>query len=117
MKKKLIILLYRIDVGGLTRQQAEQQLGALMDEYSLRDDNELKEHYIIREIWLPININGSGGGSDVNVIYPITVQQTSPQLNDLIDEISARIKDHPDSTLNHHWTKIIRELKLKKLEE
>lgn len=115
MKKELIILLYRIDVGGLTRQQAEQQLGALMDEYSLRDDEELKEHYIIREVWLPININGGGGDSDVKVIYPIAVQQPS-QLCDLIDEISARINDNPDSTLNQHWEKIIRELKLKKLE-
>lgn len=112
MKKELIILLYRIGANYMAKSQVEEQIQNMMERYSLRNDDELKNNYIIREIFLPVN----EGSNDVKVIYPISIQQTSPQLYDLIDEISARINDNPDSTLNHHWEKIIRELKLKKLE-
>lgn len=110
MKKELIILLYRIGANYMTRQQLENEIQNFM-KYSLINDDELKNNYIIREIFLPVNESSN----DVKVIYPIAVQQPS-QLCDLIDEISARINDNPDSTLNQHWEKIIRELKLKKLE-
>lgn len=63
--KELIIMLFKINIGGLSRQQAEQQMYELMKEYHMEDDEELKENYIIREIWLPIE-----GQSDVKIIYP-----------------------------------------------
>ena len=38
MKKEVIIMLFKINVAGLTRQQAEQQIYTLMEEYHMEND-------------------------------------------------------------------------------
>lgn len=109
--KELIIIVYKIAIGGLTRQHAEEQIYELMKEYSFSQDEQLKENYLIREIWLPIR----EGDSDVKVIYPINSNSTD--LIDLAAEVARRIKESPDETLKRTWNKLVRELKLKKLYE
>ena len=110
--KELIIIVYKINFGGYTTQQAEESMRQLIDAYNLRDDLEIKENYIIREIWLPI----VDGETDVKVIYPITQSYSfTPEINDLVEEISNKIKEDPTNTLSQHWKRLIRELKLKKI--
>ena len=110
MKKELIIIVYRICVEGFTRQQAEEQICDLMKLYRLSDDEELKENYIIREIWLPI----LKGDSDVKIIYPTSLNK-SVELDKLIEEINAVIKENPSERFKKDWEKLMRELKLRKI--
>jgi hypothetical protein len=73
MKRKLIILAIYINVDGLTRQQAEQQIYQLMKEYQpdfLPDD--IKENYHVEHMWLPIK---SPAVSKIELIYPPIFQQ------------------------------------------
>lgn len=76
------------------------------------DEDEIKDKYIIRKIWLPVR----GAPSDINVIYPIPRYTTSPEINELVQEISDRIKNDPDNLLKVHWQKLVRELKIKNLD-
>lgn len=109
--KELIIILYKIDIGGLTQQQAEQYLTSAVKAFSLKEDEELKDNYIIREIFLPV----MKGETDVKVIYPIPRYTTSPEINELVAEISNKIKEDPSNVLRQHWERLIRELKLRKI--
>jgi len=111
MNKQLIIMVYRINIDGMSRSQASEQIGSLLSLYKLSDDEELKNDYIIREIWLPV----TNGNSDVKIIYPVPRYTTSPEINELADEISKRIKDDPDNVLKQHWEKFVRGLKLRNL--
>ena len=77
---------------------------------SLKNDEELKENYIIKEIFLPVEHQ-----SDVKVIYPVPRYTTSPEINELVSEISNKIKEYPSNTLKLHWERLVRELKLRKL--
>ena len=110
--KKLLIIVYKLNVSGFSRQQAEEGMCHLIESYNLREDEELKNYYMIREIYLPVTTEES----DVKIIYPIPKYTTSPELNDLVQEITDRIKEDPTNVLNHHWEKLVRELKLRKLE-
>ena len=110
--KELIIIVYKINFGGYTTQQAEESMRQLIDAYNLRDDLEIKENYIIREIWLPI----VDGETDVKVIYPITQSYSfTPEINDLVAEISDKIKNDPSNGFRHQWDRLVRELKLRKI--
>lgn len=106
--KELIIIVYKINVAGHTRASAEQVISNLFTEYNLSKDEELKENYIIREIWLPVEHQ-----SDVQVIYP--VPRYTAEINDLIQEISNKIGEDPTNTLSKYWNNIVRELKIRKL--
>lgn len=106
MDKELIIILYKINVTNMPRSLVEDRLKKLKEQYSLTDDLELKERYIIREIILPDT------ESEVKIIYPVSNYKTDM---DLIDEISEKVKS--DSTLNSQWNNLIRLLKLKKINE
>lgn len=108
MDKELIIILYKINVTNMPRSLVEDRLKKLKEQYSLTDDLELKERYIIREIILP----GEYTESEVKIIYPVSNYKTDM---DLIDEISEKVKY--DSTLNSQWNNLIRLLKLKKINE
>ena len=112
MKKELLIIVYKIYVAGLSHQQAKQQIDAFIQNYSLKNDEELKENYTIREIWLPI----TEGQSDVKVIYPIPQYSQTIELEELVKAISENMKKYPDSALINDWKKLVRSLKLKKLE-
>ena len=107
--KELIIIVYKINVAGQTRAKAEQIIQNSF-QFSLAKDEELKENYIIREMWLPVEHQ-----SDVQIIYPIPRYTTSPEINDLVEEISNKIKEDPTNTLSQHWKRLVRELKLRKL--
>ena len=111
MKKELIILVYKINIAGLTRQQAEQSMVQLTKEYSFEEDSELQENYIFRNIWLPI----TEGNSDVKVIFPVPTESKNVELEQLVQEITAKIEQNPDSVLSKSWDKLVRELKLSKL--
>jgi len=109
MKRELIIIVYKIAANGLTRQQEEQQFHDMMNRYNLSQDPELKENYIIREIWLPTDSK-----TDVKVIYP---KQEKSQFDQLVKELNKRINDDPSNFIKGYWKKILRELKLRKLNE
>lgn len=109
--KELIILVYKINIKNMTRQMANETMSELMKNVSLSNDEELKNNYIIKELFLPIH----DGDSDVKVIYPVPQYTTSPEINELVTEISNRIKEDPDNVLKKHWEKLVRELKLIKL--
>lgn len=112
-KRELLIIVYKISVAGLTRAQAEDYLHRTYETFALRDDEELKENYIIREIFIPL-ADGDGQTS-VEVIYPKPVYNISPTIDDLVDEISARIENNPDTMFKQQWQKLLRELKLRNL--
>lgn len=120
MKKELIIIVYKINVQGLTRHQSEQHIQQIIHDFTLNFDEELKDDYIIREIYLPIHNNET---SDVKVIYPISPKISeityiqSPEINELVSEISKAIKNDPTNSLSIQWKKLVRELKLRKIEE
>jgi hypothetical protein len=81
--KQLIIIVYKINVDGLSRSRVDEQIDILNHSYSLTKDEELKNDYIIREIWLPI----TESPSDVKVIYPVTLD--NEQLEDLINDLKV----------------------------
>jgi len=110
--KELIIIVYKINIEGSNRSSVDNMISSLQSQYSLSNDEELKENYIIREMWLPVEDQ-----SDVQVIYPIPRYTTSPEINDLVEEISNKIKEDPTNTLTIHWQKLVRELKLRKINE
>ena len=43
MKKELLIIVYKINVQGLSRHQAQQQLHVFINHYNLSNDEELKK--------------------------------------------------------------------------
>jgi len=65
--KELIIIVYKINIEGSNRSSVDNMISSLQSQYSLSNDEELKENYIIREMWLPVEDQ-----SDVQVIYNIT---------------------------------------------
>jgi len=106
--KELIIIVYKINVAGLSRQSAEQAM-AQAKNCSLKNDEELKENYIIREIFIPVEHH-----TDIKVIYPVP-NYTSPELDELVKEISEKIKEDPSNMLKSQWNRLVRELKIRKL--
>ena len=80
MKKQLIIIVYKINVEGLTRQEAEQYLTQVNEFNSLINDEELKENYTIKEIWLPVTSE-----TDVKVVYPVSLD--NEQIENLITKL------------------------------
>ena len=113
MKKELLIIVYKINIAGLTSAQAAQHLHSTVDTFSLRNDEELKDDYIIREIFLPLR--DGEGDSDVKIIYPMPRYAISPEINELVSEISNKIKEDPSNQFKSQWDRLIRELKLRKL--
>jgi len=112
-KKELLIIVYKIPIAGLTRQQAEEQIYQLMENYKMSDDPELIDDYIIKEIWLPTQ----DIGPDVKVIYPIPHTQNikSIELENLIEELSTRINENPEGTFSKMWERLLREIKLSRI--
>jgi choline kinase len=78
----------------------------------MSEDPELKDDYIIREIYLPTDTE-----SDVKIIYPIPRYTTSPELNDLVQEITEKIKKDPTNAFKQQWERLVREIKLRKIQE
>lgn len=113
MKKELIILVIKINVGGASRQEVDKMFSDFIVNYSLKNDEELNEHYIVREYYIPIH----EGLTDIKVIYPVPEYVTSPEINRLVEEVALKIKEDPTNELKHHWEKLVRELKLKKLND
>jgi hypothetical protein len=106
--KELIIIVCRINIDGLSRQQVDESFRNMIEECSLSKDDELKENYIIREIFLPI----TNEASDVKIIYPIG---TKKDWNAEIKDIDDRVKESGDDTSVRMWNKILREIKLLEL--
>ena len=113
MKKELIIIVYKINIAVLSMTQAQNNIESFLKQNSLSDDIELKEHYIIREIILPTNESDS----NVEIIYPISVNKTSKNENNVISEINNLLNnDNRYESIKPYWNKLLREIKLKKLE-
>ena len=111
--KQLIIISYKINVDEMSRDSIVEYFNNIQDVYSLKNDEELKENYIVREFFIPVY---NGQQTDIQVIYP-TPNYVSPELNKLADEISIKIKEDPTNKLKQQWERLVRELKLKKLSE
>lgn len=112
MNKELIIILYKINIAGYSSLHTEEFINIFINSCSLRNDEELKENYTIREIFLPIK----NGESDVHVIYPVT--STSNYINDLVNNINQKIKDENVSDyLKKDWYQLLRELKFRFIEK
>jgi hypothetical protein len=84
MKKQLIIIAYKVNIDGLTRQQGEEYFTQLNEFNSLINDEELKENYIIKEVWLPVTTE-----TDVKVIYPLTLNDE--QIENLINDLKNNV--------------------------
>ena len=106
MEKELIILKYKINVSNLS---ASRVINECMKN-SIGNSEDLKDNYIIKEIFVPVN----EGNSDVEIIYPIPQYTTSPEINKLVDEITESIKNDPDKLMKQ-WNKLVRELKIRQL--
>lgn len=79
--KQLIIIVYKINVEGLTRSNVQEHIENLSKFNSLKNDEELMNDYLIKEIWLPI----TDSDSDVKVIYPVSLDKE--QLENLINDL------------------------------
>ncbi len=110
MKKQLIIIVYKISVDKLTRQQAQEQMSNFMESCRLSEEEDLKEHYIIKEIWLPTQEE-----TDVNVIYP--TQNQNVELDEIYKEMYKHIDNDPNSSTSKELNKILRSIKLKNIEK
>jgi len=107
--KELIIIVYKIDQS-LSASVVDHILDNIRA-LGLSDDEEIKENYIIKEIYIPSD------ETDVKVIYPVPKYSTSPEINELVSEITEKIKNDPTNQLKPHWDKIVRELKLRKIND
>lgn len=81
---------FYVNVDGLTRQQAEQSLYQLMQEYApLNLPEDVQENYYVEHVWLPIR----QGQSRVELIYPGRFQLeeydnvTNDEIDTLIDQL------------------------------
>jgi len=109
MEKELIILKYKINVSNLSASRGQEIINECMKN-SIGNSEDLKDNYIIKEIFVPVN----EGNSDVEIIYPIPQYTTSPEINKLVDEITESIKNDPDKLMKQ-WNKLVRELKIRQL--
>jgi hypothetical protein len=91
--RKLIIRVFYISVKGLSRQQAEQTIFQLMQEYKPNENlpDDILEHYFIHDIWLPIT-EGQSGESRVEIIYPNKFEVEDLDLES-IDKLIERLKE------------------------
>ena len=105
--KELIIIVYKID-RNLSSSECDQIIDVIR-ELGLSTDEEIKENYIIKEIIIP------GNKTDVKIIYPTPKYTISPEINDLISEITDKIKNDPTNQLKLQWDRLARELKLRKI--
>lgn len=109
MKKELLIIVYKINIAGLSPQSADSLISNFIENCKLRFDDELKEDYIIREIYIPIQ----NGDTDVQIIYPLALSGDSYKL---IKDINNKIEnDMIDEETKIYWKKLLRELKIKSL--
>jgi len=113
MKNELIIIVYKINISGLTRQQAEEMIMSYIESGNLSSDEELKENYTIRELYLPIQT----GDNNIEVIYPIAGNTYSNNFYDIVNDINKIIKDIHYDDVKPYWNKLLRELKIRILED
>ena len=107
MKKELIIIVYKINIKNLDKADASEYMYKL-SEQGLSHDEELKNDYSIREIFIPIVDNPT----DIKVIYPIN---NSVETSELIEEISKIVEEN-DTGFKEEWKRLLRNIKLRKLE-
>ena len=111
--KQLLIIAYKINIDGLSKSQVQEYFSEMEAIFSLKNDEELKENYIIREFFIAVH---NAQDTDIQVIYPIP-NYVSPELNKLIDDISHQIKEDPTNKFKQQWERLVRELKIKRLNE
>ena len=64
--KKLIMRTFYINVSGMNRQQAKEQILELMEIYNPKNlPDDIRENYFVDDIWLPTT-----NETKVDVIYP-----------------------------------------------
>ena len=105
--KELIIIVYKINQN-LNSSDTDKIINSIR-ELGLSTDEEIKENYIIKEIIIPCN------KTDVKVIYPVPKYTISPEINDLVVEITENIKNDPTNQFKNQWDRLVRELKLRKI--
>ena len=113
--KQLLIIVYKINVRGLSHQRVEDSMKNMIENMSLTQDKELKENYHIREIWLPC----TDDETDVKVIYPIKNDhdcQSKSELDHIYKKIYEYIEENPDSEASKEMKKIIRTIKIKNID-
>ena len=115
INKQLIIMVFYINVRGLTRQRAEEQVYELMkNQHCQFETPEIMENYIIRTIFLPVEDKES----DVKIIYPVSGQSENDEVLEFIKELEEKFCDSIDKNAKEmasYWKKTYREMKLKKL--
>jgi hypothetical protein len=114
MNKELIIINYYFDVGGMTRQQAEETISIynnlIIDTF---DDDELKQNYIIKNMCFPSD------KTKIECIYPTTNQNTTIDLDIemQIKTVETAILKLKDPKLWDEWNILMRWAKLKNIKE
>lgn len=111
MNKELLIILYKLNVEGMSRDSVEEYFSNFIDEYSLKNDIELKDKYIIREIYLPVE----GQSSNVKVIYPVKSHKNDYNLSELITSVSDEVEQSTSEKLKNDWNQLLREIKIRNL--
>jgi len=110
--KELIIIVYKLNCDNISRQAFEEQTSILSNN-SLSMDKELQyNNYLIREIFLPVE----GIPSDIKVVYPTPYSDKS-EISELIEELSNKIENEPTFDLKNDYIRLIRNLKLRLLNE
>ena len=106
-KKELIIIVYKINVDGTSSDNVAEYKQKL-SENGLSNDEELKNDYSIREIFIPV----IDQPTDIKVIYPIN---NSIETSEIIQEISKMVEEN-DTNFKKEWLQLLRNIKLRKLE-
>lgn len=109
MKKELIIIVYKINIHNLSSADVAKTIHQL-SETGLSKDDELKNNYYIRELYIPI----IDQPTDIKIIYPII--DNSIESSELIKEISNLVEEN-DTGFKTEWLKLLRNIKMRKLEQ
>ncbi len=108
--KQLLIILYKINVYGISNEGVAKRIINLRENVSLSNDEELKNYYIIREIFLPI----FEGESDAKIIYPnLMLEEHQSTEKNIINNLTKKIKETNNKYLIEDWKQILRTLKLR----
>lgn len=111
MRKELIIIVYKINIDGLSVMGVDELMHRYAESCSFKNDEELKENYTIREIYIPI----CHDSSDVKVIYPVTSSLLS-DFSCLIDEINEKLNsENISDDIKKKWNQLLREFKIRNL--
>lgn len=99
MNRELLILLYKINVRGLSRAKVAEIFQEARFALNI-DDEEIAKKYIVKQIFIPVQ----DGDSDVQVIFPVAA---APRIDELSKELIEKGIENGTLSDDEFWTNIL----------